>query len=76
MKPPEPLLHSLPASLLILLSPTVAQAYIGPGVGAGALAVTLALIFGVFLLVAGLVWYPLKRMLGGMKRGKGDKDMK
>lgn len=36
-------------------------AYIGPGAGLGALIVTIALLLGAVLLLAGLVWYPLKR---------------
>lgn len=48
-----------------------AQAYIGPGAGLGAVAVTVALVLGVLLLVIGLVWYPLKRLL---KRGKKESD--
>lgn len=43
--------------------PDPAAAYIGPGAGLGAIAVTLAILLGVVLLVVGLVWYPLKRML-------------
>ena len=40
-----------------------AMAYIGPGAGLGAIAVTVAMLLGVLLLVIGLVWYPLKRFL-------------
>lgn len=40
-------------------------AYIGPGAGLGALAVAIAVVVGVLLLAAGLVWYPLKRLLKG-----------
>lgn len=38
-------------------------AYIGPGAGLGAIIFTIALGLGVLLLVLGLVWYPVKRML-------------
>lgn len=47
--------------------PTSAAAYIGPGAGFGAIAVTLALVLGGLLLLVGLVWYPLKRMFKGKK---------
>ena len=40
-------------------------AYIGPGAGLGALIVTIALLLGAVLLLAGLVWYPLKRLRRG-----------
>jgi hypothetical protein len=52
--------------LLFLASP--AQAYIGPGVGLGAIGLTLALVVGAMLLILGFVWYPLKRMLKGRKK--------
>ena len=47
----------------LLLFPGVAQAYVGPGAGLGAVAITFATLFGVFLLLAGFVWYPLKRLV-------------
>lgn len=53
------------ATALAVASPGPALAYIGPGAGLGAIAVTVALIVGVLLLVVGLVWYPLKRLLKG-----------
>ncbi|AZV80392.1 hypothetical protein EBB79_09065 [Parasedimentitalea marina] len=55
--------------LLIAFLPNPAFAYIGPGAGLGAIAVTFALIFGLALLIVGLVWYPLKRRLKRMKKG-------
>lgn len=39
-----------------------ALAYIGPGIGLGAIALAIALLLGVVMLVVGLVWYPLKRL--------------
>jgi len=63
-------------SLLIAFLPDPAFAYIGPGAGLGAIAVTFALIFGLALLIIGLVWYPLKRRLKRTKKGTeiGDKN--
>lgn len=51
--------------LLTALLSDAALAYIGPGAGIGALIVTIALVLGAVLLVAGLVWYPLKRLVKG-----------
>jgi membrane protein implicated in regulation of membrane protease activity len=51
--------------MLALASP--AAAYIGPGAGLGAFALTIGLGLAVVLLLAGFLWYPLKRM---MRRGK------
>ncbi|WP_254451560.1 hypothetical protein [Ruegeria sp. HKCCA5763] len=54
---------------LLLVLPNPAFAYIGPGAGLGAIAVTIAVILGVLFLIVGLVWFPLKRMLKGRKEG-------
>ena len=37
--------------------------YIGPGAGLGAILVLIAVVLGVLLLLAGVFWYPLKRMV-------------
>ncbi|MEZ5823253.1 MAG: hypothetical protein R3C97_00430 [Geminicoccaceae bacterium] len=52
---------------LATLMPTLAHAYIGPGAGAGTIAVVLGVIAAVFMAVVGLVWYPLKRLFRGRK---------
>lgn len=39
------------------------MAYIGPGIGGGALAVILGLLLSVFLALTAVVWYPLKRLV-------------
>lgn len=43
--------------------PGVAEAYIGPGAGLGAIGTAIALLAAAVLLVVGFVWYPLKRVL-------------
>lgn len=45
--------------------PDPVLAYIGPGAGLGAIIVAIALVLGAILLVSGLVWYPLKRLIKG-----------
>ncbi|WP_395620460.1 hypothetical protein [Sphingorhabdus sp.] len=52
-----------------------AHAYLGPGVGLGAIGVTLGVIATFVLAFLGLLWYPLKRMLKGI-RTKGPKEPK
>ena len=47
----------------IFVSIDSAQAYVGPGLGVGALAVVLGVIVSVLLAIFAIVWYPLKRML-------------
>ena len=54
-------------ALVVMLTPGLAMAYIGPGTGLGAIAAFFALIAGVVLAIVGFLWYPLKRLL---KKGK------
>ncbi len=55
-------------AISVTILPGPALAYIGPGAGVGAIAVTFAVLLGALLLAVGLVWYPLKRLLKGRKR--------
>jgi len=55
-------------SVLLTLLPQSAQAYIGPGLGMGAIGVVLGVIVSIFLAIIGILWYPLKRIY---KRIKG-----
>jgi len=57
----------IPAFTWLLLTAMPASAYIGPGAGLGAFALTIGLALGVLLLLIGFLWYPLKRLL---RRGK------
>ena len=56
-------LACLLAMSLLVFPAGPAFAYIGPGAGLGAFAVILALGAGLLLLIVGLVWFPLKRLL-------------
>lgn len=58
---------SLFVGLLTTLSTTAAHAYIGPGAGAGTIAVVLGVIASIFLALIAIVWYPLKRLIKGRK---------
>jgi len=53
--------------LLFCLFSTPAYAYIGPGLGAGALATVLGVLLAILMLVVGIVWYPLKRLIRSLK---------
>jgi hypothetical protein len=57
------------AVILIVLSPD-ASAYVGPGLGAGALAAVLGVVGGLLMLVVGVVWYPLKRVIRRLRDRK------
>ncbi len=39
-----------------------AFAYIGPGLGTGAVATVLGVLAGILMLIVGVIWYPLKRL--------------
>ena len=52
---------------LILLLATPAHAYVGPGAGAGVVAVVLGVIGSIFLALVGIIWYPFKRLLKALR---------
>ncbi|TSA40716.1 MAG: hypothetical protein D4R63_05260 [Methylococcaceae bacterium] len=54
----------------LIFYPTVASAYIGPGLGAGALASVVGILAGFFMLIIGVVWYPIKRVIKYFKGKK------
>jgi len=69
--PRRPRVPPLPAAILGLalaaLTPDPAAAYIGPGAGLGVLGAIVALFGALVLLIVGVVWYPVKRLLGRSK---------
>ena len=50
-------------TLLLNLIPIQAQAYIGPGIGLGLAATVMGLFLAFILLLVGLIWLPLRRIL-------------
>lgn len=53
----------LAVTLAVLPVSLSAHAYVGPGAGLSVVGVLTALIGALFLMIAGFVWYPVKRML-------------
>jgi preprotein translocase subunit SecF len=53
--------------LALLLQIPAAQAYIGPGAGAGTIAIVMGILSSIFLAFVGILWYPIKRLLKGKK---------
>ncbi len=49
------------------LLPDPALAYVGPGVGLSAIGTLIAVVAVVLLAIVGLLWHPVKRMLGRNK---------
>jgi membrane protein implicated in regulation of membrane protease activity len=60
---------AISAVLTLFLLPTPALAYIGPGVGAGAIGAVLGVIGSIFLGLFAILWYPIKRVLKRRKKG-------
>ncbi len=56
----------------ILVAPQIANAYVGPGLGAGTIGVILGIIGSIFIAIFAIVWYPLKRLLKKNKQKKPD----
>jgi hypothetical protein len=51
------------AALLLAITPSTAQAYMGPGLGLGAIGVAMGVIGSIFLGIVSVVWYPIKRLV-------------
>ena len=58
-------------SIIFFFITIPSYAYLGPGMGGGALAAVLGIIVAVFAALFGLIWFPLKRFI---KRKKEKKD--
>jgi hypothetical protein len=57
----------MPLTLLAL----PAHAYIGPGAGAGTIAVVLGILASIVMAFFAILWYPVKRLLKKRKAAKG-----
>lgn len=54
-------------TLLFVVFPLSAHAYIGPGVGAGAIAGAFGFVAAVFIALFAVLYYPIKRAFKGKK---------
>lgn len=63
--------HLTSALAIALLLAAPAQAYIGPGAGAGTIIVTIGVLAAVVMAFFALLWYPLKRAMK-KRRSNGD----
>jgi hypothetical protein len=53
----------LPVAVFLLSLAYSAEAYVGPGMGLGVIAAVVGFLTAILLAIAGMVWYPVKRML-------------
>jgi membrane protein implicated in regulation of membrane protease activity len=58
----------------LMLLPSTAHAYLGPGGVLTAIGAMLALFVAIVAAIAGFLWYPLKRLLAWMRRLRGRPD--
>lgn len=58
---------------LMVLNPIYANAYVGPGLGAGTIGMVLGVIGSIFIALFAFLWYPLKRLLQKFKQTKQEK---
>jgi Kef-type K+ transport system membrane component KefB len=75
MTPPRsrPSLSNLvPAALLacalFVAGTAPAQAYVGPGLGLGAISTALGVVGAIFFGIIAFIWYPFKRLIRRMRR--------
>jgi hypothetical protein len=49
--------------LLLIVSTAPAYAYVGPGLGLGVIGTLFGALAAILLAIAGVIWYPIKRLL-------------
>jgi hypothetical protein len=58
------------AAVILSSIPLQAQAYIGPGMGLGIASIVLGIFVAFILLLVGLVWLPIRRLLRQRKQDR------
>ena len=53
--------------LIFFILPTYSYAYLGPGMGSGAIAATIGIVVAIFAAIFGTLWFPIKRFLNNRK---------
>lgn len=53
-----------------LMAPAQAFAYIGPGLGAGAIGAVLGVLGSIVLGLFAIIWYPFKRLMKKRRKGR------
>ena len=55
--------------MLAVSQPAPVSAYVGPGLGLGALGAILGILVSILLAILGIFWYPIKRLMGKLRQG-------
>ncbi|MDQ2091597.1 hypothetical protein [Marimonas arenosa] len=58
----------IPVTAIFTLIPAMAQAYIGPGMGLGAIASLLGLVAVFFMVMVAFLWFPIKRRIAKRRK--------
>ena len=53
--------------------PSLAHAYLGPGVGGGVIVAAIGIIVAIFAGIFGILWFPIKRFLKKRRSAKQEK---
>ena len=61
---------------LIILFPSIAYAYLGPGVGGGIIAASIGILVAIFAALFGILYYPIKRYIKNRKQKKTTHEQK
>lgn len=56
------------ALALLALTPATAHAYLGPGLGMGAIGVAFGVVGSILLGIVSVIWYPFKRLIRRLRR--------
>jgi len=59
------------AFVFFLLFAAPAEAYIGPGLGAGVISAVLGVLAAIAMAFVAVLWYPFKRLIRAMKARRG-----
>ena len=60
--------------LINFIFPYQAYSYVGPGMGGGVIMATLGIVLSIFVLLFGLLWFPIKRLFFNKKNKKNNND--
>ena len=61
---------------LIILFPSIAYAYLGPGVGGGIIAASIGILVAILAALFGILYYPIKRYIKNRKQKKTTHEQK